>query len=218
MQEKIVYRFETPVYPGDILYINLIEKYSCINDCLFCFRPRTKEDVGKPNIYEKKAGSFLYLEKSPSIEELQKAIKKELKENDKEIAIIGLGEPLLYANKVIALVNWIKSNYNLKVRIDTNGVCDKNIVSKLENAGLDEIRISLNAIDEKSYNQLCRPKVTNGFNLHIEFVKACVNSNINTYVSFVIGFRLSKTKEEYLEFAKSLGIEDNKVIFREFVS
>ena len=55
--DRITYRFETPVYPSNILYVNVISQYHCTNNCRFCSRPRN----GIPdsdNIYEKKAGTF----------------------------------------------------------------------------------------------------------------------------------------------------------------
>ena len=67
MKGKIAYRFETPVYPSNILYVNLVDNYRCVNNCLFCSRPKKERDIGKPNIYERKAGSFLFLPKTPSI-------------------------------------------------------------------------------------------------------------------------------------------------------
>ncbi|MBW2982592.1 radical SAM protein, partial [Candidatus Woesearchaeota archaeon] len=143
----LTYRFETPKYPGNILYVNLITGYSCTNDCLFCSRPRTKKDIGKPNIYEKKAGSFLYLSKSPTVEEVMCSIDSEIKEDDQEIAIIGLGEPLIYLPKVVEVIRIVKEKYDIKTRIDTNGLVKclyENPTEILEKSGLDEIRISLN--------------------------------------------------------------------------
>lgn len=224
MEGKIVYRFKTPHYPGKILYVNLISNYSCNNDCLFCGRPRTNEDIGKPNIYEKKAGSFLHLSKTPSVEEIIKAIDSEIKEDDEEIAIIGLGEPLIYLPKILEIIRKVKTKYDIKVRIDTNGLVKcmfDNPAKQLEKAGLDEIRISLNAINKKEYNQLCNPKFKNAFIKLIEFIQECNKSKIDTYVSFIIGFKSEKirkrTKKEYEEFALSLGIKPKNVIFREYI-
>lgn len=217
---KIAYRFETPEYPGNILYVNLIAKYSCINDCLFCSRPRTKEDIGKANIYEKKADSFLYLPNSPSIDEIMESIDKEIKKDDEELAIIGLGEPLIYFPKVIEVIKKVKENYKIKTRIDTNGLIKcmfDNPTQKLEKAGLDEIRISLNETNKEDYNKLCRPRFKNAYKKLIEFVKECNNSTIDTYVSFVIDFIKSKSREEYTNYALSLGRKKENIILRKYV-
>ena len=118
----------------------------------------------------------------------------------------------------------MKSKYDIKTRVDTNGLVKciyENPVRKLEKAGLDEIRISLNAVNGQEYNQLCRPKFKNAFQNLISFVKECLDSNIDTYVSFVIGFADGKIKnrnpKEYINFATSLGIKPKNIILREHV-
>ena len=105
---KIAYRFSAPAYPENTLYLNIIVNYACTNNCRFCSRPRKSEDIGEPNIYEKKAGSFLFLPTPPSIEEVMAAIDEEIKPDDKEIAIIGVGEPLIYAGKVLEIIRRVK--------------------------------------------------------------------------------------------------------------
>lgn len=228
---KIVYKFTSPAYPNpNILYINLISKYSCVNDCLFCSRPRSEEDFGKPNIYEKKAQSFLYLSRPPSVKRILGELGKEIGKSTEEIAIIGLGEPLIYFDKVVRLLKEIKKRYpeskgfDFRTRIDTNGqvlLWEKNAVKKLEGAGLDEIRISLNAVNEKEYNQLCRPKNKNAFRSIARFLKECNKSKINTFVSFVVNFEHAGIKErpkkECIRFARSLGIKRKNIILRKYI-
>ncbi|VVB77973.1 FeMo cofactor biosynthesis protein NifB [uncultured archaeon] len=225
MKGKIVYRFETPAYPGSIVYINLISNYSCNNDCIFCGRPRKKEDLGKPNIYEKKANSSLYLKKSPSVEEIMRKLKKEIRPNDQEIAIIGLGEPLIYLPKVLMLIKNIKKKYpKIIIRVDTNGLVDcmyKNSAEKLKEAGLDQIRISLNAINKKEYDDLCQPKFKDAFKRLIQFIKDSQRLKMATYVSFVIDFQdkkiKSRKKEDYIKFAIYLGIKKENIILRKYM-
>ena len=228
MKGNIVYRFKTPIYPSNILYVNLIQGYSCVNNCRFCGRPRNKKDIGKPNIYEKKAKSCLYLEKSPEVETVFKKIDKKIKKNDKEIAFIGLGEPLIYLSKIINIIKKLKKKYpKIKIRIDTNGVTKAinenpfKVAKSLEKAGLDEIRISVNASNKKEYNKLCRPKFKDSFNNLIKFVKALNNSDFYTYISFVIGFSdktvKTRSKKDYIKFAKKLGINKKKIILRNYV-
>jgi TatD family-associated radical SAM protein len=221
---KIIYRFETPVYPGNILYINLIGKYACTNNCIFCTRPRKQKDIGKPNIYEKKAESLLYLSKSPSVARILNEIKKNIRSDDKEIAIIGLGEPLIYFDKILKLIKSIKSKYKIKVRIDTNGQIEcyhKDAASKLEEAGLDEIRISLNAVNNNDYDKICRPKRKDAYKKLLKFIDDCNESKIKTFISFVMGFKIngisSKPEKEYIKFAKRLGINKENIILRVFV-
>lgn len=224
MVSKIAYRFKSPIYQGEILYVNLIAGYSCTNDCIFCSRPRRKEQIGKPNIYEKKAGSSLYLAESPTVEEVMESIDKEIKSADKEIAIIGLGEPLIYLPKVVEVISKIKAKHDIITRVDTNGLVrcrHKDAAEQLEKAGLDQIRISLNAINKKEYGQLCNPQYADGFPNLVSFVKECVRSNIETYVSFIVGFEdgaiKSRSKAEYEKFATSLGVKPENIIFRNHI-
>ncbi len=221
---EIAYRFESSVSPGKILYVNLIANYSCINDCLFCARPRGKEEIGKPNIYERGAGASLFLAKSPSVDQIMDSIKAGVRNDDSELAFVGLGEPLIYLPKVIKVIKQAKERYNLRTRIDTNGLAGcmfDNPVGKLEEARLDEIRISLNAINKQEYNKLCRPSFDNAYPSLVNFVKECVNSAIDTRVSFVLGFEhegiRERTKEEYLEYAQSLGVKPKDIIFRYYM-
>jgi len=224
MKGKVVYRFETPRYPGGILYVNIIDKYECVNNCHFCGRPRTPAEFGKQNIYEKKAGCSLYLERSPLPDRVMREIDREIRPDDKELAFVGLGEPLIRLPTVVEVTRRTKEKYPLRTRVDTNGLAKfmyKNPAKRLETAGLDEIRISLNAINEREYEKLCRPKFKHAFPKLIEFVRECASSRIDTHVSFVVGFEdgevKTRTPEEYAAFAESLGIRPEKTIFRDYV-
>jgi len=223
MSKNITYRFKTPHYSGSILYVNIIANYSCTNNCLFCSRPRNKLEFGKKNIYETKANANLFLNKVPSKAEIMSEIRKNIRKSDTEIAIIGLGEPLINFELVVEIIKEIKKEFDIKVRVDSNGlvVCThKNAANILGQAGLDEIRISLNATDAKDYETLCRPVYKNSFSKLCKFVKQC-SDVMDTYVSFITNFREGKVKTKpksmYLEFAKRLGISKEKVILRKFV-
>lgn len=229
MKPKITYRFETPSYPGNIIYVNIIANYSCPNDCLFCGRPRKKSEFKTDNIYEKKAGTNLYLPKSPTINQVMQEIDQEIKPDDQEIAFVGLGEPVLYFQKITEVLTQLNQKYNkpkkrIKTRIDTCGIIihkHPHAATHLETASLDEIRISLNATNEQDYNQLCQPKVPNAFSHLIKFITECNKTSIDTRVSFVTNFQnqtiKTKSKKEYIEFAQSLGIKKENIILRNYI-
>ena len=225
MKGAIAYRFETPVYPGNILYVNVVEKYHCTNNCRFCSRPRDGIP-GQKNIYEEKAGVNLYLPEAPTIDKVMRNIRKNIREDDKELAIIGLGEPLHQFDLILKIIEKTKAKYDIKTRVDTNGFTFGigRDVESLVKAGLDEIRISLNAINKEEYNALCRPIYSIMFNPFLtEFIQDCNKSSIDTFVSFVVNFRdeetgiSTRTREEYIAFAKTLGLDEKQVIIREFV-
>lgn len=204
--------------------VNLIARYSCTNDCLFCSRPRTLEEIGRPNIYEKKAGSFLFLEKAPSADEVMESIDAKIKENDSEIAIIGLGEPLIQLPTVEEVIGRVKEKYGVKTRVDTNGSVGcmyVNAAQRLAEAGLDEIRISVNAVNAPEYNELCRPRFKNAYEKIVEFVKECTRMGIEKKASFVVGFERdgikTRSAEEYRKHALSLGVKAENVIIREYI-
>ncbi|MHC4479185.1 MAG: hypothetical protein ACYTEL_26485 [Planctomycetota bacterium] len=230
-QGKIVYRFTSPAHPANILYVNLIGRYSCPNDCLFCGRPRLGREEWHPNVYEQKAGTSLYLPESPPLYEVLDAIGEEIRPDDEELAIVGLGEPLIYLQKVCEVVKSVGERYpyhDIRTRVDTDGVAacrHDNAVWRLNNAGLDEIRIALNAVNNEDYIQLCRPKLEakDPFSFLVGFVQECLGTHIRTKVSFVIDFESkddgvkTRPKDEYATFAASLGIPLEDVIWRDYV-
>jgi TatD family-associated radical SAM protein len=224
MQGKVLYRFSTPIYPGNIVYTNLVKKYACPNNCRFCSRPRSGKTTNKPNIYETKAGVSLYLARSPSAETVLKQLQSTIKKGDREIAFVGLGEPLTQFSKLLKILRGIKKRYAISTRLDTNGVLrghHPEAARQLKHAGLDEIRISLNAINATEYQTLCRPSVKNAFFHLTQFIKECTKEGINTKVSFVTGFNApgikNHPKTELLNFAHTLGIKKEDVIFRDYV-
>lgn len=208
---SFVYRFNG----SDSLYVNLVRRYACSNNCKFCSIP---SKPGTNNVFEIMAGTSLYLSKASKLHEIVRAIRGGINE-DREIAIVGLGEPLLNFDLVEEVVGYIKRNHEIRVRIDTNGLVGcwaDDPVKRLEKAGLDEIRISLNAITSEDYKKLCKPKVENAFDTLVEFVREAVESSIDTKVSFVTGFE-GIGSEGLVEFAQSLGVREEDVILRPYV-
>ena len=223
---SFVYRFATPYDPNArILYVNVIPGYSCPNDCRFCSRKDAIE--GKANIYERKSRTRLWLQKAPSVEEVMHELDMERERDAKEIAFVGLGEPLLQFELVRHIIAKIKIDWNGlggKIRIDTNGLVrcwyEGNPARELNEAGLDEIRVSVNAINRKDYVAISRSRYEHAFEKLCEFVRDCIEAGIRTRTSFVVGFDdgivKTRTKEEYLGFAITLGIKANDVIFRDY--
>ena len=227
MKNRIVYQFATPYDPkADILYVNIVPSYSCSNSCRFCSRGAAIE--GKANIYEKKAGAKLWLAKAPLTEEVLRELRANIGSDTSEVAFVGLGEPLLQFELACKVITGTKSGgFTGRMRIDTNGLVKMlegwKSGTKIREAGLDEIRISVNAINRDEYAAISRPrwKDEDAFGRLIEFVRNCIKSGIATFASFVIGFDdgevKTRTAEEYIEFAESLGVERERVILRKYV-
>ncbi len=240
---SIVYRFNTPALGTNTLYVNMISRYGCWNDCLFCGRPRLDPIEGsdvsggwRQNIYEEKAGTSLYLPKAPSVLTVLDAIHDMIKPGDDEIAIVGLGEPLKDLPGVCGVIRGIKGMYGVSeigTRVDTDGLVKcvyPEPAKRLEDAGLDEIRISVNAVNGEDYVRLCRPTLCSSlaFGRLIDFVKDCVSSSIITKASFVVGFECddpsgsggkiaTRPRKEYEDFAGTLGIPPEDIIWRQYI-
>jgi len=231
-QGSIAYRFATPIDPkAQTLYVNVIPNYECSNHCTFCSR----EDAikGLPNIYEKKAGTSLYLSTAPSVEQVVSAVEKELQQKKtKEIAFVGLGEPLLQYETVRDSIAGIRKNgFKGKIRVDTNGqvkcwtgiafgcyeVVELNRARELRQAGLDEAWISLNARCEREYKGICQPQFEYAWHRVLEFINDCKREKIKVKLSFVVGGEPSIQLRDYIVFAKSLGIKKKNVILRQYV-
>jgi len=220
MLSNIVYRYSSR---STKLYVNLIEKYNCTNQCLFCGRPQNDLPLGEGNIYE--PGFSLFLEKLPSFDKIIHSIESELKNSDEYLSFVGLGEPLLNLQIVLDVIRTVKQRFDIKTNINTNGAAGMlydNPVKQLENAGLDRISISLNAINESEYNYLCTPKLNNSFDYITAFIKECNKSSIDTYISFILGYQNNdfkvRTQQEYLEFALTLGLTEQQINWREYHS
>jgi len=143
----------------DSLYLNITNR--CTNRCGFCVRFHTS--------YVK--GHNLHLEKEPSSEEVIQAIKDP--KAYKEIVFCGIGEPLLRLDVIKEVSAWIKQKGG-KVRINTNGhgnlIHGRNILPELYGI-VDGISVSLDANNEKKYDEICNPVYKNAFHGVIDFIK-----------------------------------------------
>lgn len=206
------------------IIINFVPYGKCTNSCVFC----------GPNInaMKKITATDVLLKNKYSVDEMIKATIYVYKngKNYSEIVITGtIGEPLLFFKKLLKLIKELKKNLPLPVRLNTNGQAsvilskpEKNICEKLKQVGLDAIAISLNAINNKDYNKLCKPKNKNAFGSVVRFIKAANNSGIKTYISFV---DYTKEHPEYPKinkikikrFCKTAGLENSQIIFRPMI-
>ncbi len=228
---KIVYRFrEQYEQEKEIIYVNIIPRYSCINRCLFCHRQDKKD-----NIYEDQVGYPLWLDRRPSPGEVVGALSSVITSSTEEIAFVGMGEPMLHFETLLGSIKSVcrrypRSSFPYRMRINTNGLIyflsgRERQVDLLEEAGLDEIRISLNAVDSDDYKKLCRPpqkESRDAFWDAINFVNDCNMSRIKTMVSFVTDYRSdtasSRNPLEYEEFCRSIGIDVSQIIMRKYVT
>jgi TatD family-associated radical SAM protein len=152
---------------GDNLYLNITNQ--CPNNCYFCLR-NFKDGVG---------GFKLKLQKDPSVKEILTELQNVInKKYWREIVFCGFGEPLARLDCILEVSRWVRKNYGkiVKLRIDTNGQGfllnkGRNVIEELKEAGVDRISVSLNAHDEKAYEEVCRPRFENAFESILEFIE-----------------------------------------------
>jgi len=208
-------------------YLNITPNYACTNDCVFCDK----------QVLESAVVANLRLEKEPSLDDVIRELHEKVDKNIiKEFVFCGIGEPLLYLDKVLDITKHIKNEYGKEVRVNTNGQAylihpDKNVVLLLEQAGVDSVSVSINSIDEESYRFLHKPKHHGAFEKIIDFVKDCNQSSIYTTVTFLEFPKLDTSKHELagpekqsfsdkkkvLEFTRKTGLRDEQVRFRRFL-
>jgi len=135
-----------PEYDG--LYLNITNRCPCA--CTFCIRKGDEFN----NV------DTLWLEREPTIEEVEQAIEAEDLSKYKEIVFCGYGEPTERLDVILAVSDFIKQRCSLPVRINTNGLGElingKKIAHLLEGR-IDAISISLNSSDPEIYEKTVRP-------------------------------------------------------------
>ena len=143
----------------DSLYLNITNR--CTSKCVFCVRFTT--DFVK--------GHNLRLAHEPSVKEMIDAIGDPLRY--KEIVFCGYGEPMLRLDTVKSVAAWVKQQGG-RVRINTNGhgnlIHKRNILPELQGL-VDAVSVSLDAQDEKTYRQVCKPAFDNAFQEVINFIR-----------------------------------------------
>ncbi len=181
-------------YPiRDSLYLNITNR--CTSKCVFCVRFTT--DFVK--------GHNLRLAHEPSVEELRDAIGDPLRY--KEIVFCGYGEPLLRLDAVKSIAAWVKQQGG-RVRVNTNGhgnlIHKRNILPELKGL-VDAVSVSLDAQDEKTYGQVCKPVFENAFQEVINFIreaKLCI-PEVQATVVAAEGVDIDKCRE----LADELGVK-----------
>jgi TatD family-associated radical SAM protein len=142
---SVAYRYK------DALYLNITNDCPCA--CTFCLR----DDFGTIG-----DADTLWLDHEPSFDEVITAIQAyEPLNTYSEVVFCGFGEPFSAYELMLEVARWLKSQGVSHVRVNTNGLGDL-IVGKASAPALagvvDELSISLNAPDAKTYEDLCVPQ------------------------------------------------------------
>ena len=153
-----------PVKNG--IYVNMTNKCNCA--CTFCLRQNS------PGVY---GSDSLWLEREPTVEEICESLKEWDLDSKEEVVFCGYGEPTERLEDLLKVSAWIKANYKVPVRINTNGLSDllyeKDTAPMLKGL-IDAVSISLNANNPEDYLKVTRSKHGIGsWQAMLDFAKHC---------------------------------------------
>ncbi len=188
----IFYKFEGK------LYINITNGCPC--RCVFCIRDNADSISGNDS---------LWLEHEPSFEEITAAFDAFDKTGMTDAVFCGYGEPVIRADMIVRVAEYIKANSDMKIRLNTNGLVrlihpdfDINRFGGV----IDSVSISLNAPDAKRYNEVTRPSFgEQSFDAMLKFasdMKSVVSAVGFTVVDIISQEEISRCQA----LADSLGI------------
>ncbi len=190
----------TVYWLGNNLYLNITNK--CSNRCIFCVR-NFKSGVADFN---------LKLEEEPTVATVVSELEQALyRENWKEIVFCGFGEPTARLDCLLEVARWIRQHYSKSVviRVNTNGhgaVLNKgrNVAKELKAAGVNKVSVSLNAGDEETYNEVCKPEFAGAYAATLEFIRNA-KEELETEVTAVTTPEIDLQKAR--DAAKELGVK-----------
>ncbi len=178
---SILYRY------GNTYYINLTNKCPC--RCVFCVRNDT-DRLGDADT--------LWLSDEPTADQVINELKLRDLSKSREIVFCGYGEPTERLDVLLDVAKRIHSDFNLRVRLDTNGLGNlingRDIVPDLAKA-VDAVSISLNASDEHEYLDVTKSKFgIKSYDEVLKFIKECRTCMDSVTVS-VVGGSISEDSE-----------------------
>lgn len=145
----------------------------------------------------------LWLEHEPTFEEVIEEFGRWNVEEYDEVVFCGFGEPTERLELLLEVAAWLKKNYNIKTRVNTNGLANFIYNKETEpmfEGKIDTVSISLNTPNPERYYELTRSRFgIESFDGMIKFAK-----NVKKYVPNVVMTTVSTTltKEEEKECQK----------------
>lgn len=177
---------------GNNLYLNITNR--CPNNCYFCLR-NFKSGVG---------GFNLKLQRELSVGEIISELLKFMNlKNWAEFVFCGFGEPLERLDCILEVCRWVRRYYGktLSIRVNTNGQGylinrGRDVIKELRESGVNRLSVSLNAHDQETYNEVCRPTFKKAFESVMEFIeKAKGNFDVEITAVAIPEVDLSKIGE-----------------------
>jgi GTP 3',8-cyclase len=181
------------------LYLNITNK--CSNTCIFCFK-NFKRGVG---------GFTLKMPQEPSFEDIVREIEESIRQCTwKEIVFCGFGEPTARLDLLLKLARYLKKRVsNTPIRVNTNGHGkllnpNRTVIAEMKTAGVERVSVSLNAGDEQTYDEVCKPNIAGAFDAVLDFTVEA-KQKLEVEVTAVTTPEIDISKVEVL--AKKLGVK-----------
>ena len=177
-----------PVKNG--VYVNMTNRCPCA--CTFCLRQNA------PGVY---GSDTLWLEREPTVQEVCDSLAQwDLNQKD-EVIFCGYGEPTERLEDLLEVARFLKRNYTVPLRINTNGLADliwgRDTAPMLEGL-IDTVSVSLNATNAEDYLKLTRSKFGIGsFDAMLAFTRACTRY-VPHVVMTVVGEPVTSPEEQEL--------------------
>jgi TatD family-associated radical SAM protein len=158
---------KTVYWLDNMLYLNITNR--CSNTCYFCLK-RYRRGV---------SGFNLKLSEEPSVTEITAELSDVLYMWSWDgLVFCGFGEPTERLDVLIEVARWVRQHYGkqLEMRLDTNGHGyllnpDRDVVAELKAAGVDRVSVSLNAGNEETYAEICKPSSPNAYEAVLDFIR-----------------------------------------------
>jgi len=180
---------------GSRRFLNVTRR--CNLDCHFC--PHTAHIIRD---LAKEAGSS---SSEPSLTEIIDAVCGS--GNCREVIFAGLGEPTYRLYDLMQAARYLHGK-GIRTRLFTNGLADRlhgrSIAPDLED-NIDAVSVALNAHDEASYLENCRPTIDGAFRSAIKFIESVKEYVPSVSISAVRGVP-SVNIDACRELARELGV------------
>ena len=183
------------------LYLNITNK--CTNNCDFCIRNNGDGAYGSDS---------LWLEHTPSVEEIESALAERSLGDYSEVVFCGYGEPSCRLTEAREIALYIKSLCpDMKVRINTNGQSDLIMgcdTSPMYRDAFDAVSISLNAPTEEKYQAICHSVFGKGVLEAIKLFATRVSAQVPDVRFSVVRQTLTESElAECEKIAESTGVK-----------
>ena len=157
---------EEIVYVKNKVYLNITNRCPCA--CTFCIRSK-KNAIGE--------ASNLWLDHSPSFEEVKQALDNFNFDGYDEVIFCGYGEPTEAFDVLVKTAQYLREKLHIKLRVNTNGLgslINGRDISKELCDNVDAISISLNCSNKEDYYKIVRPKFgIESYDEMLDFAKKC---------------------------------------------